>query len=414
VKAKDPDLLEVGSVRFPDLTREEAREIQLIAGEGESVRIGVRGDPSASGWILEGKGYTGAVTLSTGRTIRIGTKVPVDSIFHMLRFARSGFEFFDPASQYAKSEDFFEVLVAEFARRCAELLRYGLHQGYVEETDDRLLALRGRLLVSTQLRRNFIDRQRFACRFVEFTADLPLNQALKLATFLASRLEYRRRETRDELEENLRQFGGVSFVQMDAETPVRIVLDRLTEPYRVPLALASLIIGSVSLEDQIGGITFASYLVDMKTLFQQYVAATLRDAFAGTGMRVQTQIHHDLDADGLFEYIPDIEIWRGQECIVLIDTKYKRYEPRVGGKGGPSYPDMYQVYAYRDGLKARQVVLLYPEVVPASEVVRRFVGKLDIYVKGVDLAGSPAELDTRAGTFATELVALATATAAAA
>ncbi len=384
---------EVGETVVPDLTTNEARELYLAFGRNPQ-RIGVRQDMATGATVLEGKGYAGVIALGNGRVVRIRTKVPVESIFYLIGFAEGTHRFFEREVRYETTSDFWEVLVADFARRVADLLRYGLHQGYVEMEDDGLTALRGRLLVGRQLRVNFVRRDRLACRYQEFTSDLPMNRALKLATFLASRFSYRDKRIRHQLERNLRLFGGVSLAHMDARAPRRIVLDRLTETYRLPLFLASLIIGSVTLEDRTGEESFASYLVDMATLFEQFVKEILRRELAGTGLRVVAQERRDLDLEGRLTFIPDITVWRGARCVAVLDTKYKRYAKIAAGARKPAEEDVNQVLVYGQVLHADRVVLVYPEEV--RDHISMPAGFRDIDVVGFELAGTPEEIDARA------------------
>src|SRR5438876_588465 len=100
---------EIGRKVVEDLTPAEAREIKLIYGANPE-RLGVSHEILADRYVLEGKGYVGTITLSSGRTIRIRTKVPVRSILYMLSFAHTGYDFFDPASPYAETDDFFEIV----------------------------------------------------------------------------------------------------------------------------------------------------------------------------------------------------------------------------------------------------------------------------------------------------------------
>lgn len=375
------EISEVGWTPAPELTDPEAAELHAVYGRRG--RLTVRRDPGESGWKVEGHGYAGAVTLSNGRAIRISTKVPIASLLHMLAYARGVHDFFLPESAFEKVEDNFEVVVAEFAQQTAELLRLGLHQGYIEHEDDDLRALRGRLMVATQIRRNFVLRDRFACRYVELTPDLTMNRALKLATFLASHFEYRQKRLNDSLQANLRLFGGVSLRHVEPDQALTVVLDRLTEGYRVPLLLAALIIGSVTLQDDVGTTPFASYLIDMKELFQQYVAAMLRDRLAGTGIRVGTQETRSLDETGRLEYRTDIELRRGHRCLIVADVKYKHWE------GRPDPDDRNQAITYKLARDAQKVVLIYPE--EAEDLFPKAAG-VDIHVLGIDLSVRPSQL----------------------
>ncbi|MDP9225698.1 MAG: McrC family protein [Actinomycetota bacterium] len=398
---KPVSIHEVGETTVPELTQAEGRELYLSFGR-DPQRLGVRQDMATGAVILEGKGYAGVIALGNGRVVRIRTKVRAESIFYLIGFTQGTHRFFDREVRYQTTADFWEVIIAEFARRVADLLRYGLHQGYVETEDDALPALRGRLLVGRQLRVNFVRRERLACRYEEFTPDLLMNRALKLATFLATRFAYRDRRIRQQLDRNMHLFGGVSLVHLEAHAPRRVVLDRLTESYRLPLFLASLVIGSVTLEDRLGEEPFASYLVDMPTLFEQFVKEMLRRELAGTGFRVVAQEKRALDVEGRLSFIPDITIWRGSRCLAVLDTKYKPYVKLSTSAGKPVEGDVNQVLVYGQALGAERVVLVYPETV--SDRFPMPTGLRDIDVMGFELSGTPDEIDARARDFVKRLL----------
>lgn len=392
---------EVGETAV-DLTHEEADEVYRSFGH-DPERIGIRRAFASPGYFLEGKGYTGVVSLSSGRVIRVKTKVPVESMFYMLGQVEGTHRFFDREVRYEASPEFWEVIVGEFARRTAALIRLGLHQGYVEQEDESLAAVRGRLLVPLQLRRNFVHRERFACRYVEFTPDLSMNQALKLATFLAVHLPYRDPSIAHALRRNLQQFGGISLVQLSAAAVRSTRLDRLTERYRFPLLLAALVIAHVSLEDRAGAAQFAAYLVDMKNLFQQYVAIALRERLHNQGLRVVAQQERALDVESRLTYIPDVTIWRGRACMAVLDTKYKRYRKPGAAKGQPGEDDVRQILLYAALLDAQRAILVYPESAHDEFHLPVRPGLRDVEVRGLDLAGSPAELQAKTADFVDEL-----------
>jgi len=392
---------EVGPAVGTELTASEGRELLLTYGR-KPQRLGVNHDLATGKVTLEGKGYAGVIALANGRVLRIRTKVPAPSIFYLIGFTEGTYSFLEREIRYETSSDFWEVLVGEFGRRVANLLRYGLHQGYVDTQDDTLRALRGRLLVGRQLQANSVRREHLACRYEEFTSDLPMNRALKLASFLATRFAYHDGSIRKQLGRNLQLFGGVSLVHMEARVPRHVLLDRLTERYRIPLFLASLIIGSVTLEDRPGEEPFCSYLVDMATLFERFVVAMIRHELVGTDLRVVAQEERPMDVEGRLRFISDITIWRGNQCVAVLDTKYKRYGRANGGKGAPDEDDARQVMVYGQLLGADRVVLVYPEAVAERLPMRGGFRPLDVV--GFELAGAPEDLAARARSFVERLV----------
>src|SRR5205823_5619753 len=111
------------------------------------------------------------------------------------------------------------------------------------------------------------------------------------------------------------------------------------------------------------------FLIDLERLFERHVGRGVRDAFAGTGFRVEEQrsFHlHDADTGSAAVRLqPDIVI-RGEGGVeMVVDAKWKRMRP---GRAHPA--DLYQVLAYGGVLGARRLVLVYPGRRDTSRTLR--------------------------------------------
>src|SRR3546814_11674329 len=97
-------------------------------------------------------------------------------------------------------------------------------------------------------------------------------------------------------------------------------------------------------------------LVQMNTLFEDYVGRQVARALVGTGFTVSLQSGRlfCLSADdgrGLFQTKPDILIRRAGVVTHVIDTKWKRIAPRIDDpKQGVSQADVYQLMAYEQSI----------------------------------------------------------------
>jgi 5-methylcytosine-specific restriction enzyme subunit McrC len=68
------------------------------------------------------------------------------------------------------------------------------------------------------------------------------------------------------------------------------------------------------------------------------------------------------DGKGLFRTKPGIIVRRGQEIVLIIDTKWKRMTPRIDDpKQGVSQADVYQLMAYGQLYDCPRMMLLYPD-----------------------------------------------------
>src|SRR5262249_55038517 len=86
--------------------------------------------------------------------------------------------FLDAPAEVDQVAEVLEFVVARFAALLEQRLDRGLYGAYVE-TEDNLAAVRGRIAVVEDLRRNHVLRQRTYCRFSEYAWDIPENQMLR-------------------------------------------------------------------------------------------------------------------------------------------------------------------------------------------------------------------------------------------
>jgi 5-methylcytosine-specific restriction enzyme subunit McrC len=138
-----------------------------------------------------------------------------------------------------------DVFIIDFCNRVNELLRRGAIRAY-ETREENLVAARGRIHMTEHVRRNWFDRSRIFCRYDEFSADNPHNQALKaVLTRLLSHAACA--EAKGAVNSLLRRLADVSSRPCSVASLANLTFDRFTRPWQsVFERMAQFLGGSVS------------------------------------------------------------------------------------------------------------------------------------------------------------------------
>ncbi|WP_199778227.1 McrC family protein [Achromobacter spanius] len=261
-------------------------------------------------------------------------------------------------------ETILEILIRLFSEKLADAVRQGMPRRYLERADD-LPALRGRLDVKRQFTALAVEPSRLACRFDALTHDIALNRIMKAAVVRLSR-SARSIDNQRRLRELAFAYADIADVPRSALRWNDVVLDRTNARWHELLNLARLLLGERFQTTSAGGIDGFSLLFEMSTLFEEYVAGTLRRALSDTDLHVVTQggrlyCLETADRRELFQTRPDILIKRGNAVLQVIDTKWKRVVSGIEDpKRGVSQTDVYQMMAYGRVYECGKLTLLYP------------------------------------------------------
>jgi 5-methylcytosine-specific restriction enzyme subunit McrC len=164
------------------------------------------------------------------------------------------------------------------------------------------------------------------------------------------------------------------------------VYTRLNQEYAPLHALCAFFLDQSGPGHTAGSETMIPFLVDMARLYEQFVAAWLKQRLAATH-RVATQVHTPVSGD--LHFTIDLVISAGRRRWV-VDTKYKV------PTNGPDSADVAQVLAYAQVQGAQEAILVYPA--PLAQ-------PLDVNVRGVRVRTLTFTLDTNLDTAGERLVA---------
>ena len=267
------------------------------------------------------------------------------------------------ASATLSDASWLDTFIRVFCLELAEQVRRGLIRRYRADEDD-LAALRGRLVVEEQLRRNFIHKERIACEFDELDEDHLLNQVFKLALTRMGRCA-RSIGAQRLVHELALSFDGVSVPAISKGWWRKVSLDRLSARFAQPLRMAQMFLDGASPDVSHGNAESYALLFDMNALFEKFVGRELRRCLQPQGLRVHLQhASHHLMRDpsngaNLFALKPDIVVFEDGQAVCIADTKWKRLsleERKLGVQQG----DLYQMLAYADRYACESILMLYP------------------------------------------------------
>ena len=271
----------------------------------------------------------------------------------------------DVARLTSRKASLSEALAAIFADRLRRELLRGLERSYIRR-EDNLRWFKGKLLIAQQVLRNAAHRERFFCRFDEFSEDTLMNRIFRAACRVLLNSTHTP-STQDRLRHCLLLLDGVEDVFVHDELFDQITITRQNERFADVLHFCRLILQGRSPTVRSGRERSFSLLFDMNRVFEDFVTAFFKKQVIPhlDGYRLYPQAksqrrHLMRDGDrGVLLLQPDILITSNDRQLVL-DTKWKQFSGTVGSD------DLYQLYAYTKRYECQRSVLLYPHVPEAK------------------------------------------------
>lgn len=278
--------------------------------------------------------------------------IPVKNIYWMLSYAFSSLR----SKGYAdlSSEEFqnaADLLAAILSRGIDQQVKRGLRKDYVQ-TDDALRSPKGKIEVSSSIKRNALVNHQLVCSYDEFSLDCRLNQVLKAAgrILMGKNLSKRHRKA---LRRSLEHLASVSLIDPhDIRWKHRY--DRNSATYRMLMSVCRLVVDG-HIHSQSPG---AKRLEDfdektMSSLYEHFVLEYFRREHACELTANASHIKWALDG-GTSDLLPDMRTDITLETksdrprkILIIDTKYyahalqSRFEKKTIHSG-----NLYQIFTY--------------------------------------------------------------------
>lgn len=370
------EIQETGPGASFELTPAQAAALQR--SDLVNVRIGDDGS-----WVVSGAGKVG-VALVGDVVVRVRPKVPIGRIFWLLGYGR-GFTWRDDVVPYDTQADLVPVIAEAFARQADRALGRGVVHGYVEH-DDELAVVRGRLRSTEQLTRRYGQITPLLVRYDEFTPDIAENQLLKAAARVLRHVPGLDPAVARHLRIITDRLTGVTDLALGQPTPSWRLTRRNTH-YETALWFAELILRHRSVDLPDGPMEINGFMVDMATVFEDFVTAAFTEALERLDGHVSPQDPQVLDEAGKVKMNPDLVWYRGGGPAAVIDAKYKAEKP-----AGYPNPDVYQLLAYCTALGLAEGHLVYAKGAedPAVHEIRN--ADVRVIAHSLDLEQTPGAL----------------------
>ncbi|WP_210490338.1 McrC family protein [Rufibacter aurantiacus] len=255
-----------------------------------------------------------------------------------------------------KKSSLLDLYVNNFLKEVDTLLHKGLIKKYRREKENSL-ALKGKLIFSEHISKNYIHKERFYTEHQTYDSDVLLNQILKRALVILRQVSYSS-SIRSKVHSMLLHFDGIADVQIkEAHLNSLPTLNHKTSHYETALQLARLIILQYNPDFSSGQENTIALLLDMNELFEEYIYEILRKELNSTnykGYSIKTQSKRLFWGNQTIR--PDIILTNIVGKKIVIDTKWK-----IVNDYRPSDADLKQMYAYNIHFGASKSILLYPK-----------------------------------------------------
>lgn len=323
--------------------------------------ISCRKQPNKT-WVVRVREAIG--TLGVGDlTIQVVPKIPREHFLYLALHSRILPRVDEQIAGVDLSGNLGDLIALWFLGATERLLRGELSCGY-DEREDELECVHGELRPLDTARLYYSGRVAVACRFEDFSQNIPLNRVVKGAAQIVASGPCFSAQMRGRARRILARMEDVGeFVPAD----LRVSVDRLTHRYKQSLAFAKYLISHSAVQLAHATHLAWSFLIRTPELIEDGVRSVLRE-----GLSPQRDVkkgRHWVPGSSL-TLNPDIVVDDG---VFVGDVKYKL----VGSDW--SRPDLYQVVAFAAGFEAQAAALVYFDVQGVNAPVSIEVGRVPVH-----------------------------------
>jgi 5-methylcytosine-specific restriction enzyme subunit McrC len=332
---------------------------ELMAPDISSLRGALRNldvtpdDAGTSYTLRNASNEVGVVELDRFTVTINPSKCSPGLVVFMLGFSRNPTQFPWGLPSLDNAPDVWEAMVLAYAHQLERALSLGPHRSYrVEEAA--LPTIRGRVRFDDQLRHHYRVVPPLEVQFDDYTEDITENRILKAALRLCHQLPLRSSSLRQRLRHLEALLANVADIDYDVRRIPDIVWTRLNEHLRTSVDLATLILRRSSVTLAAGSARAPGFLVDMASVFEDFVVAGLRSQLDLDQRTFPQGVASRLRLAPAIDLKPDFSWWSGDRCVAVGDVKYKATTAQ-----GVLHPDLYQVLAYAVASQLDDATLIY-------------------------------------------------------
>ncbi|WP_158306792.1 McrC family protein [Pyrococcus yayanosii] len=259
-------------------------------------------------------------------------------------------------------ESLLEIFIYLFASTLWSEVQRGYHKEYIEiQNEERFL--KGKLLMSKELRKLPHQRHTFSLEMHEFSEDNLLNQIF-YAAVRTSLARTTWRVNKKLLGELMMIFDEVSFKEITKTDLERVHFTRLNERFKRAFTLAKIVLSTLG---GIQGEEASGFFIDMNDLFERFMLWVLKRSLWEYEVEYQKELKLLKNGNILSrKQYPDFIINRNGTPVAVLDAKYKSLGTSEG-KLQVSPDSLRQVYVYakileeKYGVSGIPVVLIFPK-----------------------------------------------------
>lgn len=261
------------------------------------------------------------------------------------------------ADQKLTHNHVLDVFLDHFLNEVERILHIGLVKAYRRVEDNRT-ALKGCLVMSKQIAKNIVHKERFYVNYTIYDRNHIFNRLLYktlriIPDVTSSNYIALRAKTL------MFEFPELNDIVVSDSLFSKLSYDRKTEEYRDAIELAKMILLNYMPNlKYCNNNNVLALMFDMNKLWEEYVYIMLKHKL-DSNYRVVAQNTKRLwnsDSVGLKTIRPDIVVYDTQNrCIAVLDTKWK-----CPKDGKPSDADLKQMYVYHEYWDTERTALLYP------------------------------------------------------
>ena len=323
---------------------------------------------------VQANNYVGVLQTKSGLTIEILPKIAgrteeatdtrVRQLFlEMLKAVRSiNGKTFKLTNLNAKKNNLLEVFISKFLNESDMIIKRGLKSSYVTVQSNEKF-LKGKLLMTQQLRKNIVNQSYFFNEYDEFMTNSAENQLIKTT------LEYLLKNSRDNnnlriIREQLVYFEFVDLTNSPEQTFQKVSIGRNYTYYEQTLDWCRIFLSRKSFTSFKGSSLAFAILFPMEEIFEAYIAYMMKKSIPDANVSAQDKKYSLFDRTNEtkagYRLRPDLVVRFEDNRTTIADTKWK-----VLDSTGPSQTDLYQMYAYYTRYRHKsenvdKVVLIYP------------------------------------------------------
>jgi 5-methylcytosine-specific restriction enzyme subunit McrC len=300
-----------------------------------------------------------------------------------------------------------EMIANLFVNRVEAVVKLGLLKSYIDE-EENLNCVRGKMLVSQQLRKNLMQQHKTYCQYDEFSNDTLENQTILFSAHILKNLVQSEGMARRINEISILFLSdGISLTRVRADQLSNVAISRLNEYYATTLDLCRFIVENTWIEKlwEKGEVPVLSFLIDMNVLFEDFITKIAQEALGNYKIIPQKKIRNlwvrplniPLTQRLLKDVAvkPDMIIEHKETKLLIIDAKYKK---------DYSNEDIYQASAYTLAFKAPSALILPKEsneIMGCYDIIEAPGSR--VFVATVDLSSQQEKFEDYIQTLKTEL-----------